>query len=119
MEQSNGWRYSENQYIATLGFSKLKKLSDILDTKNQISSWPWWKELAGKVPGVKYSAREIERMGSSSSGGNAAYSLLVDLSNRSIRLGQLINGLKAIEMNEALKELDYQGKLTTPKVKVS
>ena len=117
MDHSNGWKYSENQYLNTLGFSKLKKLSEILDTKNQTSSWPWWKELAGRVPGVKYSSREIERMGSSSSDGNAAYSFLVDLSNRSIRLGQLITGLKAIEMNEALKELEYQGELTTPKVK--
>lgn len=108
MDHSNGWKYSENQYLNTLGFSKLKKLSEILDTKNQTSSWPWWKELAGRVPGVKYSSREIERMGSSSSDGNAAYSFLVDLSNRSIRLGQLITGLKAIEMNEALKELEYQ-----------
>ena len=109
MEHSNGWKYSENQYINALGFSKLKKLSEILDTMNQTSSWPWWKELAGKVPGVKYSTREIDRMGSNSYNGNAAYSFLVDLTNRSIRLGQLITGLKAIEMNEALRELEYQG----------
>lgn len=119
MEQSNGWKYSENQYINTLGFSKLKKLSEILDAKKQTSNWSWWKELAGKVPGVKYSDREIERMGSCSRDGNAAYSFLVDLSNRSIRLGQLITGLKAVEMNEALKELDYQGEVTTMKLKVS
>ena len=119
MDHGNGWKYSENQYINTLGFSMLKKLSEILDTKNQSSSWPWWKELAGKVPGVKYSAREIERMGVSSRDGNAAYSFLVDLSNRSIRLGQLITGLRAIEMNEALRELEYQGELTTTKLKVS
>jgi len=119
MDQNTGWKYSENQYINTLGFSKLKKLSDILDGKNHTSGWPWWKELAGRVPGVKYSSREIERMGSSSRDGNAAYSFLVDLSNRGIRLGQLITGLKAIEMNEALKELDYQGELTIMKLKLS
>lgn len=108
MDHGNGWKYSEDQYISTLGFSKLKKLSEILDTRNQTSSWAWWKELAGKVPGVKYSSREIERMGTCSSDGNAAYAFLVDLSNRSIRLGQLITGLKAIEMNEALRELEYR-----------
>ena len=109
METKSGWKYSENQYLTSLGFSKLKKLSDILDTKNHTSKWPWWKELAGKVPGVKYLPRDIERMGGNTSDGNAAYAFLVDLSNRSIRLGQLIAGLKAIEMNEALKELSYQG----------
>ena len=118
MDHGNGWKYSEDQYISTLGFSKLKKLSEILDTRNQTSSWAWWKELAGKVPGVKYSSREIERMGTCSSDGNAAYAFLVDLSNRSIRLGQLITGLKAIEMNESLRELEYRGETTT-KLKVS
>jgi len=113
METKSGWKYSENQYLTSLGFSKLKKLSDILDTKNHTSNWPWWKELAGKVPGVKYLPRDIERMGGNTSDGNAAYAFLVDLSNRSIRLGQLITGLKAIEMNEALKELSYQGMYIT------
>ena len=98
------------QSISELPYATLRRLADRLDMPcdgNQL----YWRRLIGAMPEGMYDPLTVNRfsMNANRLDGSPGYALLTDMGNRGVTLGQLVDYLKSMHFDVALRELGYKG----------
>lgn len=100
-----------SQPISLLPYARLKGLANRLDMPcdgNQL----YWRRMIEVMPEGMYDPLTVNRfaMNAHRLDGSPGYALLTDMGNRGVTFGQLIDYLKSMRFDVAMRELGYRGK---------